>query len=389
LRGARPDVSLAGMTHRERCRETLLFGRPDRVPLQPGSGRRSTREAWRGQGLAGSIEAEQIAEHAYRQAGGTLPWPAGGESFPVDERMIPRFEEKVLERRGDTQIVQDWKGNVCEISSRYTTEYLRDAIDFVTRRWVRCPVESRADWREMKKRYDADDPSRLPADAAARAKRLQGRSHWVALRFSGPFWQMREWLGFERLCMLFYDDPLLVEEMVETWTEYIALLVRRTLSVFVPDEIGLSEDMAYKSFSMISPAMARRFLFPAWRKWGDIVRGAGVGVYSMDSDGFVGELIPLWIEAGINCCDPMEVAAGNDLPALRRRFGRSTAFKGGVDKRAMARGGQTMEGEIARLEPVIRDGGYIPSCDHGVPPDVSWPDFVRYTGLLARATGWL
>jgi uroporphyrinogen decarboxylase len=165
--------------------------------------------------------------------------------------------------------------------------------------------------------------------------------------------------------------------------------VRRTLAVFVPDEIGLSEDMAYKSFSMISPAMARRFLFPAWRKWGDIVRGAGVGVYSMDSDGFVGELIPLWIEAGINCCDPMEVAAGNDLPALRRRFGRSTAFKGGVDKRAMARGGQAIEGEIARLEPVIRDGGYIPSCDHGVPPDVSWPDFVRYTGLLARATGWL
>ena len=23
-----------------------------------------------------------------------------------------------------------------------------------------------------------------------------------------------------------------------------------------------------------------------------------------------------------------------------------------------------------------------------VPPDVSWPDFVRYVGLLAEATGW-
>lgn len=48
-----------------------------------------------------------------------------------------------------------------------------------------------------------------------------------------------------------------------------------------------------------------------------------------------------------------------------------------------------IEEEIARLQPVISEGGYIPSCDHGVPPDVAWPDFVRATGLLARATGWL
>jgi uroporphyrinogen decarboxylase len=135
--------------------------------------------------------------------------------------------------------------------------------------------------------------------------------------------------------------------------------------------------------------MAREFLLPVWRRWGERIRGAGVPVYAMDSDGFIGELIPLWIEAGINCCDPVEVAAGNDLPAFRRRFGRAMAYRGGVDKRAMARGGRVIEEEIARLCPVIEDGGYVPSCDHGVPPDVSWPDFVRYVGLLARATGWL
>jgi len=377
------------MTQRVRFRETLLFGTPDRVPLEPGSGRRSTRAAWRAQGLPESVAAEGIAEYAYRLAGGTLPWPSGGEGFAVNERMIPQFEEKVLERRGDTQIVQDWKGNVCEISSQYSPEYLRNAIDFVTRRWIRCPVESRADWRGMMRRYDAEDPVRYPGDAAGRALRLEGRSHWVALRFSGPFWQMREWLGFERLCTLFYDDATLVGEMVDFWTDHVSRLLRNTLAVFVPDEVGISEDMAYKSFSMISPAMARDFLLPAWRRWGEIVRGAGVPIYAMDSDGFVGELIPLWIEAGLNCCEPMEAAAGNDLAELRGRFGRRIAFRGGVDKRAMAKGGSAIEAELARLGPVIRDGGYVPSCDHGVPPDVRWPEFVRYVGLLARATGWL
>jgi hypothetical protein len=65
------------------------------------------------------------------------------------------------------------------------------------------------------------------------------------------------------------------------------------------------------------------------------------------------------------------------------------AYRGGVDKRAMAKGGKTLEAEIQRLLPVIRDGGYIPSCDHGIPPDVSWPSYLGYVRLLAEATGWL
>jgi uroporphyrinogen decarboxylase len=153
--------------------------------------------------------------------------------------------------------------------------------------------------------------------------------------------------------------------------------------------VHLSEDMAYKNFSMISPAMVREYLLPTYRQWGEVVRSAGVPLYGMDSDGFIGELIPIWIEAGINVCDPMEVAAGNDLAEFRRQFGRKMAYMGGVDKRAMARGGAVIEAEIRRLEPIIRGGGYIPSCDHGVPADVAWPDYLRYVELLARSTGWL
>jgi len=44
--------------------------------------------------------------------------------------------------------------------------------------------------------------------------------------------------------------------------------------------------------------------------------------------------------------------------------------------------------EMARLAPLAKDGGYIPSCDHGVPPDVSWPAFIEYGKLLAKITGW-
>lgn len=375
------------MNQREQFLETILFGQPDRIPFSPGGGRDSTRARWHSEGLP--EEVENITEYAYKQAGGTLQLPQAGPGFWINERMIPQFEEKIIERKPRTLIVQDWKGNICEISDEFTVEHLRNAIDFVTRSWVKCPVESRDDWEEMKTRYNSDDPARLPKDAEKLAKQLANRDWPIEIGFSGPFWQLREWLGFENLCMMFHDEPDFIRDMITFWRNHISRLLEITFKYFTPDSVHISEDMAYKSFSMISPEMVREFILPTWQQWGQLVREAGVPIYAIDSDGFIGELIPIWIEAGLNCCDPIEVAAGNDIVQFRNTFGKKMAYRGGVDKRKMAVGGTDIEKEIQRIKPVIDSGGFIPSCDHGVPADVSWPNFVYYTKLLAQATNWL
>lgn len=377
------------MNQRERYIETLRFGSPDRIFLSPGSGRKSTREAWRTQGLPDFVGKDEISAHAFSLLGSPHEWSDSVEHFAVNERMIPQFDQKILEEKERTRIVQDWKGNICEISNEFGPEYLLYAIDFVTRRWIKCPVESRDDWEAMKERYDPDDPSRYPPVESSPERDPEKRQTPLILHFSGPFWQMREWLGFERLCTSFYDDPHMIRDMVVFWTEHVARLMEKSFEIALPDEVHLSEDMAYKAFPMISPDMAREFLFPAWKTWGDMVKSRGIPIYGMDSDGYVGSLIPLWIEAGINVCDPMEVAAHNDIVALREEFGTKMAFKGGVDKRKMARGGKELDGELARIIPVVESGGYIPSCDHGIPADVSWPNYLRYFKGLARLTHWL
>jgi uroporphyrinogen decarboxylase len=295
----------------------------------------------------------------------------------------------VLERRPGSLIVQDWKGNVCEISDEFDVTYLRSARDFVTRNWIKCPVSNRAEWEAMKRRYDAGDPGRFPADWAQRVAALRGREHFVGIDISGPFWIMREWLGFEELCMRFLTEPDLVANMVAFWSDFVAEMLERILADFVPDGVIVSEDMAYKVKAMISPALTRQYLLPVWKRWGEILKRAGCPVYAVDSDGYVGDLIPLWIEAGFDTNWPVEVAAGNDLAAYRQLYGHRMAYLGGVDKRAMAKGGREILEEIRRLEPIIRDGGYIPECDHGIPPDVSWPNLVEYGRLLAKATGWV
>lgn len=280
-------------------------------------------------------------------------------------------------------------GNVVEISDEFDYTYIRNAVDFVTRKWHKFPVENREQFESMKKRYNHGDPTRYPADFNDRVKALRDRDNVTSLTVSGPFWQLREWCGFEPLCMLLIEDPDFVREMADFWTDYVSRTMARALDAGVVDVLAINEDMAYKEKIMISPAMTREFLMPSWIRWTSEARQAGVPVVDMDSDGKIDELIPLWIESGINVCDPIEVAAGNDINQYRRVFKRRIAYRGGVDKRCMAKGGRIIEEELARIAPVVRDGGFIPSCDHGVPSDISWPDFIHYGRGLAELTGWL
>jgi len=368
------------MNDRERFISVLKFQTVDRIPFQPGHARESTLVAWRAQGLPPDVDWRfHLCELLKIDASPVSDLIPHGANF----RMIPQFEEKVIERKPRTLIVQDWKGNVCEISDRFDVSYLRNPIDFVTRRWIKCPVETRDDWEAMKQRYDATDASRLPGPDDRTP-----RERAVLMEIPGVFWQLREWLGFEELCRRFLTDPDLVGDMCAFWSDFVAEVLQRALARSVPDYVMVSEDMAYKEKIMISPGLAREYLLPAWKRWGKMIKKAGCPLYGIDSDGYVEPLIPLWQEAGFDSCWPLEVAAGNDLPRLRRLFGKGMAYHGGVDKREMARGGDAIRTEFARLEPVARDGGYIPGCDHGIPADVPWPAMVEYGEALARVTGW-
>lgn len=377
------------MDSRERFRETLLFGDPDKVPLSPGGPRESTLAAWHEQGLPEDVNWMEylldllgIERKEYIHNERVRP--------DVSFQMIPTFEEKVLEHKDGHYIVQDWMGAITEISDKYDYTYIRRAKDFVTRKWHKFPVENHEDWEEMKWRYNPDDDKRYPDNFAEHCRKINEADYPVSFKFNGPFWQLREWVGFENLCMMMIEQPDFVKEMISFWTDFVSRTMAPLLETASIDSVMIGEDMAYKAHSMISPAMVREFLKPAYDVWVPQIKESGCPIVDMDSDGYIGELIPIWIECDINCCDPIEVAAGNDIVEFRRQFGKKIAYRGGIDKRALAKGGQVMEDEIMRVvPPLLEDGGYIPGCDHGVPPDISWPNFIEYTRLLAQLTGWL
>ena len=141
--------------------------------------------------------------------------------------------------------------------------------------------------------------------------------------------------------------------------------------------------MAYKTASMISPAMVREFMWPRYRKLVRFLRDQGVSLLVMDCDGHIGELIPLWLEVGIDTVSPVEIAAHNDPVAYRKQYGKRLGMFGGIDKRELRFDKARVKREVMSKVPwLVEQGRYIPQVDHGVPPDVPLRNFLYMCALI-------
>lgn len=81
---------------------------------------------------------------------------------------------------------------------------------------------------------------------------------------------------------------------------------------------------------------------------------------------------------GMDSMSLFEVASGCDVVAIGRDH-PNLVIRGGIDKRVLAQGRPAIDAMLDRIIPAMkRRGGYIPMCDHGVPPEVPFADYVYY-----------
>ena len=75
---------------------------------------------------------------------------------------------------------------------------------------------------------------------------------------------------------------------------------------------------------------------------------------------------------------PFEVAAGCDVVETGKQYPDLAIF-GGIDKRVLAKGKEAIDSHLEYILPFMRKrGGYIPTCDHGVPEEVSYENYLYY-----------
>jgi uroporphyrinogen decarboxylase len=128
--------------------------------------------------------------------------------------------------------------------------------------------------------------------------------------------------------------------------------------------------------------MVKKYFVPRYKKINDLLRKNNVDVIFLDSDGDIHELIPLFLDSGINGVLPIEVNAGMDVVKLRKEYKNDLLLLGGIDKMEIARGKEAIKAEVdSKIKPIIDIGGFIPTIDHLAPPDISLEDFKYYIDL--------
>lgn len=284
----------------------------------------------------------------------------------------PGWQQEVIEDEGETELVRDGSGVV----KRQWKGGLSGMPQFVS-----FPVHDRESWEKVKPRLDPDNPDRYRPGWEERVEQLKTTDSMITfsgIYLGGSFSYLRHMCG-DNIYYLFYDEPELVRDMLEFQAYRMCRMMDHVHDHGVRiDEFFIWEDMCFKTAPLIGPDMFREWMMDLYVRMIGKVKECGAKIINVDSDGNVSELLPLWVEAGVNMCHPFEVAAGMDVVAVKREYGDRLVVRGGVDKRELAKDRAAIDREMARVQEAYDMGGYIPTVDHGVPPDVSWDNFQYY-----------
>lgn len=371
-------VDIHGLAPREKMTESArklrdTYARTPGIPLFRREFGFYSLERWKREGMPQDVPLAELFhfDEPGNFALGQLGW--------CEAAFVPAFEVRTIEDRGECEVAQDAAG--------------RQVLFFKGRRsgfmpeYLAHPVKDKKTWEEnVKWRLNPDSPERY-ADLGKRLREAQaaaGRGLMMSQHVIGGYMYLRSLIGPEGLLYAFYDMPDVIHDCMAVWLRLAEAVTTRHQQTVTLDEFFLGEDICYNHGSLISPDMIREFIFPYYQqlirhiKSRQLDRTRHLYVH-VDTDGAAEPVIPLYQEAiGMDVMSPFEVASGCDVVALGRKYPGLALF-GGIDKRIMALGPPAIDRHLEAILPAMRRrGGYIPTCDHGVPEETSYKDYLYY-----------
>jgi len=255
----------------------------------------------------------------------------------TEAEFCPEFEEKVLENRGEYELVQDHAGRSVLFFAGRRDGFMPQYIDH--------PVKDMKTWEEKCKwRLDPTTPQRWEGFeqrmAKAQADARQGMM--VTQQVIGGYMYLRSLIGPSELPYMFYDQPGLLHDCMQTWLKLADAVIARVQQYVTIDEIFFGEDICYNHGALCSPEMIREFFIPYYQQLIGNLRSRQLDptrhlYVQIDTDGYSIPIIDLYHEEiGMDVMMPFEVASGCDVVEVGRQY-PWLVIRGGIDKRILAK----------------------------------------------------
>ncbi len=364
------------MTFRENVLAILHYQKFEHFPVVSFGYWEETLDKWAQEGHITQEEAD-----GYRREGDNSPadnsvmkrlgFDFNWNSCPgTKNQLFPAFEKKLLEEKPDgSRIVRDEQGlivlekpNIISISAEIGTSLMdRQA-------WEELYLP-KLQWKET--RVDSAFFKNLPS--------RDSREIPIGLHCGSLIGYMRNLLGVEQLSYLYVDDEDLYVEIIDTIAELGYKCLEEVLKTGAKfDYAHFWEDICFKNGPLIAPTVFEEYVGPHYKKYTALLKQHDIDIVSVDCDGCIDRLLPVWLENGVNTMFPIEVGTWNaSIAPWREQYGRELRGVGGMNKTVFARDYKAVDEEIERLKPLIELGGYIPCPDHRIAPDAKF-EVVQY-----------
>jgi uroporphyrinogen decarboxylase len=185
-----------------------------------------------------------------------------------------------------------------------------------------------------------------------------------------PFWHDAiDLLGMEPLYLKMFDEPQLVDAVLQHIVDYYAAVSARIFDAAadVIDVFFIGNDFGGQTGPLLGERLFRRFMLPHLKRLVDLGHDYRLKVMLHCCGGFA-PLIPAMIEVGLDGLHAIQPScAGMDLAALKADFGHKILFNGAIDSHHVLIKG-TPDSVRANTRKVLRimmpGGGYVAGASH-------------------------
>lgn len=324
--------------------------------------------------------------------GGGLYWPT--QAFPLDNDVREHFKMDKTQRLIDVNMhfspmfdvrvfKEDDKVFEYVDIDGVRRVFLKDEATIPTS--LDWPVKDKMSWEKLKEERLSlkNIKARFPANWDTLLKEYKNRDYPLAFGGypQGFFGTLAHLIGYENLFIWYCMEPELIHDILETFTNIWLAVFEEILPQVVPDMWHIWEDISFGKGSMISVDMVKEFMCPYIKRIADFLKSRGVKIILLDTDGDCNELIPVFMEAGVTGMYPFETHSGMDIVKVRKQYPK-LQMMGGIPKSEIVKGKKRIDEILLPVDEVLKTRGYIPFCDHLVPPDVDFENFSYYRRRL-------
>lgn len=190
--------------------------------------------------------------------------------------------------------------------------------------------------------------------------------------------------GYENFLMDLYSNVNFAEALLDKITETI-LAKWEILLNEVGEYIQIAaqgDDVGMQTSTIISPEMYRKFIKPLHKRIFDFIHAKSNAKVFLHSCGSVYELIPDFIEVGVDILNPVQRSAAKmDIKTLKKEFGKDICFWGGgidVQQQLPFYTLKQIEEEVKKtIEIMAPGGGFVFFPTHNIQADVT-PDRIDH-----------